>query len=177
VTPERRLVFFLAGSAVAIALVVLPLLIPTTNPTAGKAQKTHKPEMAITVRGTIQKTTDQDGTTAYTMLSNGTTYRLSHGPEWWWGTNDPLAAYVGRTVEVIGEVTQGSTDLDVQSVDGKALRDAGRPPWAGGPKAVGENHPGSDKNNAKPGASGSPSPSVAPPPSTSPSHSPAPSPS
>jgi hypothetical protein len=173
VTPERRLVFFLAGSAVAIALVVLPLLIPTTNPTAGKAQKTHKPETAITVRGTIQKTTDQDGTTAYTMLANGTTYRLSDGPAWWWGTDDPLAAYVGRTVEVIGEVAQGSTDLDVRSVDGKALRAPGRPPWAGGKKAAGEKHPGSDK----PGASGSPSPSHSVPLAPSPSHSPAPSPS
>jgi hypothetical protein len=149
VTPERRLVFFLAGSAVAIVLVVLPLLIPTTNPTAGKAQKTHKPEIAITVQGTIQKSAAQDGTTEFTMRANGTTYRLSDGPAWWWGANDPLAAYVGRTVEVVGKVAQGSTELDVQSFDGKALRVPGRPPWAGGPKAVGEKHLGSEKANNK----------------------------
>lgn len=169
-TPERRLALFLAGSAVAIALVILPLLMPATNPTAGKAQKTHKPEIAITVRGTIQKSAAQDGTTEYTMLANGTTYRLSDGPAWWWGAKDPLAAYVGRTVEVVGKVAQGSTALDVQSIDGKALRAPGRPPWAGGRKAAGQKHPGAgkskDKDTGKPGPSASPS--VSPSPSTSP---------
>ena len=100
VTPNRRLAMFLAGSAVAVAVVVIALLvIPATRPTTGKAQKTHTPEQAITVHGTIQKTTAPDGKVAYTLVANATTYRLSDGPEWWWGANDPLGSYVGKTVD------------------------------------------------------------------------------
>jgi hypothetical protein len=172
VTPNRRLAIFIVGSVVAIALVVISIVATTTGPTpgkgqAGKAQKSHAPEHAITIHGTIQKAAAQDGTTSYTMIANGTTYRLSDGPAWWWGANDPLAAYVGRTVDVVGAVAEGSTEIDVQSVDGKALRSPGRPPWAGGPKVVGEKHPGS-----KPEASSTPSPSPSPSPPTSPSASP-----
>jgi hypothetical protein len=176
VTPNRRLAIFLAGSAIAAAVVVIALLLPASNPTtgkgqAGKAQKTHTSEQAITVHGTIQKTTAPDGKVAYTLVANATTYRLSDGPEWWWGANDPLASYVGKTVDVTGEVAQGSTDVDVLSIDGKAIRAPGRPPWAGGPKAVGEKHPGfkasrgardkaKDKGSGKPDASASPSSSA-----------------
>jgi hypothetical protein len=183
VTPNRRLAIFLAGSAVAVAVVVIALLLPATRPTTGKAQKTHTPEQAITVHGTIQKTTAPDGKVAYTLVANATTYRLSDGPEWWWGANDPLASYVGKTVDVAGEVAPGSTDIDVLSIDGKALRAPGRPPWAGGPKAVGEKHPGfkaskeardkaKDKGSGKPGASAAPSSSASPSPTSSPSASP-----
>ena len=34
------------------------------------------------------------------------------------------------------------TELDVDTIDGIALRADGKPPWAGGPKVVGETHPG-----------------------------------
>jgi hypothetical protein len=184
VTPDRRLALFIAGSAIAIALVAIPFLVASRGPTAGTAEKTHKPEHAITVHGAIQKTTESDGTTAYTLTANGTTYRLSDGPAWWWGANDPLAAYVGKTVDVIGEVAEGSTDLGVQAIDGKALRAPGRPPWAGGPKVVGEKHPGFKASNAarekgsdkaKNKGSGKPSASASPSASTSPSASPLPS--
>jgi hypothetical protein len=169
VTPNRRLAIFIAGSAVAAAVVVIALLLPATNPTTGKAQKAHTPEQAITVHGTIQKTSAPDGNVAYTLVANATTYRLSDGPQWWWGANDPLASYVGKTVDVTGEVAQGSTELDVLSIDGKAIRAPGRPPWAGGPKAVGEKHPGfkasknapdkpKDKGTGTPGATASPTP-------------------
>ncbi len=44
---------------------------------------------------------------------------------------------------VVGEIAEGSTEVDVESVDGKAVRTTtGKPPWAGGPKKVGEKHPG-----------------------------------
>jgi hypothetical protein len=186
VTPNRRLAIFLAGSAVAVAVVVIALLLPATRPTTGKAQKTHPSEQAVTVHGTIQKTTAPDGKGAYTLVANATTYRLSDGPEWWWGANDPLASYVGKTVDVTGEVAQGSTDLDVLSIDGKAIRAPGRPPRAGGPKAVAEKHPGykaskeasdkaKDKENGKPAASASPSSSVSPSPAAQPAPSSSPS--
>jgi hypothetical protein len=32
--------------------------------------------------------------------------------------------------------------LSVDTVDGKAIRAAGKPPWAGGPWVVGSSHPG-----------------------------------
>jgi hypothetical protein len=190
VTPTRRLAIFLVGSLVAVALVAIPILAQRASPTAGKGQKAHAPEHAITVRGTVQRTTSADGASAYTLVASGTTYGLSDGPAWWWGAKDPLAGYVGRTVDVTGEIAEGSNEIDVQSIDGKALRAPGRPPWAGGPKVVGEKHPGSkasngqekardkgkNKERAKPEASSSPaastsaSPQVAP--STLPSASP-----
>jgi len=148
-TPNRRLAIFIVGSLVAVVLVAVPLLVQSLNQAAGKGQKAHQPEHAITVRGTIQKATQADGATAYTLVANGTTYGLSDGPPWWWGAKDPLAAYVGRTVDVSGEVAEGSNEIDVQSIDGKALRAPGRPPWAGGPKVVGEKHPGSDTSKGQ----------------------------
>jgi hypothetical protein len=64
------------------------------------------------------------------------------GPPWWWGDDHPLKGLVGKTVTVAGERADGAADVDVFIVDGKTLREAGRPPWAGGWKAVGERHPG-----------------------------------
>ncbi len=166
VTPNRRFAIFIVGSAVAIALVAIPILVASLNQAGGKGQKAHQSEHAITVRGTVQRTTSADGASAYTLAANGTTYSLSDGP-----------------VDVIGEVAEGSTEIDVQTIDGKALRAPGRPPWAGGPKVVGEKHPGStapkgqgkghektqDKGIGKPEASSSPSSSTSPPPSIMPS--------
>jgi hypothetical protein len=190
VTPNRRLVIFLVGSLVAVALVAIPILAPSLNQTAGKGQKAHALAHAITVRGTVQAATATDGAGAYTLVASGTTYALSAGPAWFWGTRNPLAAYVGRTVDVTGEIADGSTEIDVQSIDGKALRAPGRPPWAGGPKVVGEKRPGSDasngqekgqekaknkgsgKGNKKPEASTAPSPLTPSAPPVSPSTSP-----
>jgi hypothetical protein len=187
VTPNRRLAIFLIGSLVAVALVAVSILVPRASQTAGKGQKAHTPEHAITVRGTVQTATTTDGVGAYTLVASGTTYALSAGPAWFWGANNPLAAYVGRTVDVIGEIAEGSTEIDVQSIDGKALRAPGRPPWAGGPTVVGEKHPGSkgqdkaqekaknkasDKGNRKPQASSAPSPTTPSAPPVSPSPSP-----
>ena len=185
-TPNRRLAIFLVGSLVAVAVVAVSILVPRSSPTSGPGQKAHAPEHAITVRGTVQRTANADGASAYTLVANGTTYGLSDGPAWWWGAKDPLATYVGRTVDVVGDVAEGSTEIDVRSIDGQALRAPGRPPWAGGPKVVGEKHPGfkaskgqdkaqektKDKGNGKPAASSAPSVSTSPSPPASPSTSP-----
>jgi hypothetical protein len=37
---------------------------------------------------------------------------------------------------------QGGTEIDAESVNGKLLREPGKPPWAGGPWVVGQRHPG-----------------------------------
>ena len=86
--------------------------------------------------------TDADGDTVYTLTASGTVYDLHVGPPWWWGENHPLKALVGDTVTVTGERAEGSNDVDVFTADGKTLREPGKPPWAGGWKAVGEKHPG-----------------------------------
>lgn len=137
---------------VAILGVAAPVIgaTPSPSPTnpAGKTppgqegKSAKGPETPITVSGTIAKATDADGRTTFTVSSGGKTYELSDGPRWFWGDNDPLAAYVGKTVEVKGTTNAGSTEIDVDTIDGKALRTEGRPPWAGGPKVVGAKHPG-----------------------------------
>ena len=109
-----------------------------------KAEKADQdgPETTITVRGPIAKTTDAEGETSYTLTANGKTYRLEVGPPWWWGANNPLASKAGGVHDVTGEVEGSSNEIDVLSIDGTAVRQPGRPPWAGGPKEVGSKHPG-----------------------------------
>ena len=110
---------------------------------APKPVKVKTPESPITVRGTVTAGTDTDGAPAYTLAAGGTTYALEIGPSWWWGDKHPLAAYVGDRVTIVGERAEGATDIDVHTVDGTTVRTwTGKPPWAGGPKTVGERHPG-----------------------------------
>jgi hypothetical protein len=117
-----------------------------------KGDKT--PEVAITLRGTIASTTGDKGFPTFTMSSGGKIYELEAGPPWFWGANHPLAKFVGKTVTITGEAEAGGTDVDVEAVDGTAIRAPGKPPWAGGWKVVGERHPGwsqakADKFKAK----------------------------
>ena len=137
--PVRLLVTF------AVALVIaIPVLAanPTASPGAGGKGKDKGPEISVTLTGTIVKAADDKGRPTFTMTVNGVTWELSAGPKWFWKDNSPLAAYAGKSVQVVGTHHEGDTDLDVVSIDGKALRGEGRPPWAGGPKAVGATHPG-----------------------------------
>lgn len=113
---------------------------PTKAPKADKPAK--GPEIDVTVTGVVRRATDADGEPAYTVAAGGTTYRLDAGPPWYWGDDHPLAAFVGKRVTIAGEGREGSDEIDVVTVDGTAIRAAGRPPWAGGWKRVGEQHPG-----------------------------------
>ena len=112
-----------------------------------------EPEVPVTVTGMVKQATDGQGRPSFTLTAGTTTWELSAGPPWNWGDKIPLAAYVGKSVTVAGEAEQGGTELDVESVDGKAIRAPGKPPWAGGPWAVGPTHPGwkSWMANGKPG--------------------------
>jgi len=159
---------------------------PAANPTASakndddqqggnsdKAAKPHDdkdtPEHAVTLTGLVGTAAGDDGD--FTLTVGSTVYTLDAGPKWWWGDASPLAASVGKRVTIDGELEDGSTDVDVLAVDGKQLRPAGRPPWAGGWKVVGPKHPGwaqwkVDKQAAKghgrdsaPGQQSGPSPS------------------
>jgi hypothetical protein len=124
---------------------------------AGKGNKGDKtPKVAITLRGTITVTTDAKDRPAFSLSSGGKTYELEAGPPWFWGANNPLAKFAGKTVTITGETHVGGTEVDVLTVDGTAIRAPGKPPWAGGWKANGEKHPGwsqekADKFKAKHG--------------------------
>jgi hypothetical protein len=136
---SRRLVLPLAG-LVAIMLIAAPVLGANPSPKPAKADK--GPALATTLAGTVASSVDAKGRTTYTMVVDGVTWELSAGPKWFWGANNPLAAYVGKTVEVTGTYHAGENELGVATIDGNALRAAGKPPWAGGPKVVGSSHPG-----------------------------------
>jgi hypothetical protein len=144
----------LAGLALIALLVLVALPVVAADPSAkpvppGQANKPPKAEKApITLTGTVAATTDADGRAAYTLRSGGTTYTLEGGPSWFYGDNHPLEAYVGKSVTVVGGRAAGSNEVDVESVDGKALREPGKPPWAGGWKVVGERHPGWSQEKA-----------------------------
>ncbi|MFL5779309.1 MAG: hypothetical protein ACJ761_10235 [Chloroflexota bacterium] len=151
--PRRsRLVLLLAVSAVVLAIAV-PVFGADPSPSGtteqakpGKSDKAAKPEkspeVAVTVRGTVGTSKDDQGRPTYSLVADGNTWELSVGRPWFWGDKNPLAPFVGKSVEVVGSHHEGDFDLDVETIDGKALRDAGRPPWAGGPWVVGKIHPG-----------------------------------
>jgi hypothetical protein len=128
-------------------------------PETGKPDKDKEkgPEKAITLTGKVGQSTNGKGWKVYTLTVGSTVYELGAGPPWFWGDKNPLAAYVGKTVTVVGTTRQGSSEIDAETVDGKPLREPGRPPWAGGPWVVGERHPGWKPWMAggKPGGQGS----------------------
>ena len=147
-SPIRAL---LLGAALVglVAVVALPALAagPSAAPGASAAAKEPKgpraskePEVAVTLRGVVSKTTDADGKTTYTITADGKTIKLDAGPAWFFGDKHPLAAFVGKTVTITGG--QRGDEVDVETVDGTRLRAGGKPPWAGGWKAVGSAHPG-----------------------------------
>lgn len=164
---SRRQRFGLLGGvavlAMAIAIPVLaadpsPSAVPPGHAKAGKSAKPDKannpgqlkkaekaakgPEVAVTIEGTIQQATDGQGRPSFTVTANGKTWELSAGPPWYWGDKNPLAAYAGKSVKIAGTSHEGSSELDVETIDGTAIRAAGKPPWAGGPWVVGSSHPG-----------------------------------
>jgi hypothetical protein len=135
-----------AALAIAIPVVGADPSPPTVPPGQAKPDKSPKPskgpETALTIQGTVEQTADAKGRPTFTMTADGKTWELSAGPTWYWGDKNPLKAYVGRSVSVAGTYREGGTDLDVETVDGQALREPGKPPWAGGPWVVGATHPG-----------------------------------
>lgn len=130
------LVVLLVALAVAVPVLAAPGGGQGRGPKADKA-----PKVEVSVTGTVESTTDADGRTTYTLDAGGTTWTLHAGPSWFFDEH-PLARFVGDDVTITGEHAEGSTDLDVLTVDGTTLREAGKPPWAGGWKRVGQRHPG-----------------------------------
>lgn len=130
----RRIVYGLGLAAVVLALVAAPAI-------AAKPDKDVE-KSSITIHGTVDVATNTGGHDTYSLRDGGTTYQLEAGPPWFFGDAYPLKPYVGKNVTIVGEAAKGSTEVEVVSVDGTALRSPGKPPWAGGWRAVGAKHPG-----------------------------------
>ena len=125
-----------------------PFSRPSQSAPPGQA-KDKVEKATITLYGTIDASTNADGETSYTLADGGKTYTLDAGPRWFFGDNYPLNPYVGRRVTVVGEVAEGSTDVDVISVDGIAApgaRQAARGPGVGVARL--ESHPGWSQDKA-----------------------------
>lgn len=142
---RRQVLVVLAACALVVALAVPALGAKGNAP----GQQKDKPAKApITLTGTIEKVTTA-GEKRYTLADGGVTYTLEAGPKWFFAAGAyPLDPYVGKHVTVVGELAAGTTQVDVTSVDGTALRGEGKPPWAGGWKRVGSAHPGWSQEKA-----------------------------
>ena len=143
----RRPTLLLPALTVLAVVLAVPVLAGQPGVGQGKA-KDKAPKAPITLDGTIEATQDADGATAYTLTDGGTTYTLEAGPPWFFGDDHPLQPFVGESVTVEGEVAEGSTEVDVISINGTALREAGKPAWAGGWRIVGKAHPGWSQDKA-----------------------------
>jgi len=145
---KRRPILLVAALAVLAIVVALPALAaePSTSPdgpgNSGKAKKEKVAKDPITVSGTVASSTNAEGKATYTIQSGGTTYTLEAGPSWFFGTDHPLLPLVGDSVTIVGAKAADSNEVDVETVNGTALREGGKPAWAGGWKRIGEGHPG-----------------------------------
>lgn len=151
---SRRPILLVVALAILSVLVALPVVAadpsPSPGPGQGKArgQQEKVAKTPISLTGTVAAATDAAGKTTYTLSSGGKTYQLDAGPSWYWGDKHPLKSLVGKSVKVEGSTKAGSDKVDVETVDGKAVREAGKPPWAGGWKRVGKAHPGWSQEKA-----------------------------
>lgn len=146
----RHIAAVLAVAILAIA-VALPVLAASPKPSGAPAasargtepkepKKSEAPEVQVTIRGLVKSTPDDKGRPDFTLDANGKTLKLQTRPKWFKGTSDSLLPFVDKTVTIVGE--QEGDEIDVISVDGTAIRAPGKPPWAGGWKVVGKDHPG-----------------------------------
>jgi hypothetical protein len=122
--------------------------MPERPPKPAKDKAAKTPGEPVTLTGTVGSRTDADGRTAYTLTTGASVVVLDAGPSWFYGDDHPLADHVGEVVTVAGTQRAGADEVDVETVDGHAIREPGKPPWAGGPKVVGERHPGWSEEKA-----------------------------
>jgi hypothetical protein len=160
-SPPRPILLLTAAVAL-IGIVAIPVLAadPSASPSGPSSAASSQPDAAkpskaprgnqrakipgveVTLTGTVRTRTAAGGEVEYTLTSGATTVSLDAGPAWFHKDSHPLKPFVGKTVSVVGEQREGSTEVDVRMVNGTAIRAAGKPPWAGGWKRVGKDHPG-----------------------------------
>jgi hypothetical protein len=140
------------SAAPSLAPAAAPSAAPksgTTSKPAEVAETSDPAEVIATLTGTLTTKTDADGDVGYYIGD----VELSVGPPWFWGTKHPLAGLVGQTITVTGHTETGNPakagataksgpEFEVLTVNGKTVREPGKPAWAGGPKVVGASHPG-----------------------------------
>jgi hypothetical protein len=148
---SRRMTTLLLGIALLL-LIGVPVLAAQPSGAPGQNKDKDKtPKTPITLNGTIEKAAaeGENGKSEYTLTDGGKTYTLEAGPKWFFADGSyPLDPYVGKSVKVDGEIAEGSNEVEVIAIDGTALRQPGKPPWAGGWKVVGEKHPGWSQEKA-----------------------------
>lgn len=146
----------------AITAVSLTALLAVTVVAGATAADPAEPEAGgapdRTVTGTVVMAETEDGRIIYLLDSgDGEPIELRYGPSWFSGELNPLHALVGSSITVGGNLRDGwpnanasdtarehavkTPALRILTLDGER-RAKGKPPWAGGPKAVGEVHPG-----------------------------------
>ena len=138
------------GIVALLALLAVPVLAGwpgqgATRPARPRRRSRRRPSR---ISGTIDVTTDENGNDTYTLPTAERPTRSRLARRGSSGNNHPLKPFVGKSVTVDGEVAEGGTEVDVQAVNGTALREPGKPPWAGGWKVVGERHPGWSQEKA-----------------------------
>ena len=144
-TRTAAIVVSTAAILLLLLFVALPTLAapPSTPPgQANKPERSKAPEVEVELRGRVDGATDSQGNRRHTLTSDGATWELDAGPGWFHGDEHPLEPFVGLDVTISGTAEKGSSEVDVMAVDGQAVREPGKPPWAGGWKRVGETHPG-----------------------------------
>src|SRR5688500_16269436 len=112
----RRPTILLPLIAILVVAVAVPVLAAKPSSPPGQA-KEKVPSAPIFLSGTIQLGTNADGEASYTLRDGGTTYTLEAGPKWFFEAN-PLDPYVGEDVTIEGEIAEGTTEVDVISVNG-----------------------------------------------------------
>jgi hypothetical protein len=144
----RRPVILVLALAVLALIVALPVVAANPSTGHGKPDHAQGPKTPITLTGTVMSSSDAQGASGFTLKSGGTTYTLEAGPPWFVGKKNPLTSFVGKSVTIVGEIADGTTDVEVENVNGDPIRDGGKPPWAGGWKVVGKTHPGWSQDKA-----------------------------
>jgi hypothetical protein len=171
---KRRL---LAYTLSAMGLILALLMLGQQGAAAKQGTKqgqAKSPETTVTSSGKVAQIT-VSGEARYVLQDGAgkTLYYLEVGPPWYYKSVSkpyPLDKYANQPATVTGVVEQARvkgpkpgkgnarqkptapTDAPVMSVhtiNGEKVRDAGRPPWAGGPKSV-PGHPGSKGKGHKP---------------------------
>src|SRR3712207_8241224 len=91
-TDRTRVGITLVSLFVLLALALPVLAAPPSTPPgqANKAEKSKVPEVEVSLRGRVEKSTDAEGETTYTLTADGRTWRLEAGPKWFHGDSHPL---------------------------------------------------------------------------------------
>ena len=162
---KNRLPLFMA--AMLVVGVTLVIVAPVAAKHAKQEKETKQPATITNPAGKVVKVTASDETHyALQDAAGNNLYYLEVGPKWYYAARAyPLDKYAGQQVTVTGAIEQPNPNkpaknpkakqapktpldapvLEVYTVNNDKIRDAGKPPWAGGPK-TNPNHPGNKGN-------------------------------